>query len=345
MTKTVVVPLDDNDLAARALPVAEALAGAAYADVETISVPPSASVADAIVDDAVGFPEPVIVMATHGRSAFGELVLGSVTDDVIRRSPVPVVVVGPHADAAPLAGDGPVLVAVDRPAGDRAVLDAAAGFARTLDAPVVVVHDVVPVPAVDGAHDVDVEVELAAHASEQLPSGRRRARVHPPTRDQRLAVPGAAARRRRRKRSGCARSTGSWSSHARVDDIATARSMADIIEHHAHESTGGLTYSEMGRFMTPDGDPAGTNVESEAVVGDNGQPVANPLRNVAFQAATLRTSLFSSIMAFEVSTLVIGIGALLVALGVSAGGVGVALAGLALPGLAARFHNEPVAAA
>lgn len=168
MTKTVVVPLDDSDLAARALPVAEALADAAGADVETISVPPSASVADAIVDDAVGFPEPVIVMATHGRSAFGELVLGSVTDDVIRRSPVPVVVVGPHAEAAPLGGDGPVLVAVDGSAGDRAVLDAAAGFARTLDAPVVVVHVVVPMPPVDGGRDLEVDVEVADHAAEQL---------------------------------------------------------------------------------------------------------------------------------------------------------------------------------
>jgi hypothetical protein len=129
-----------------------------------------------------------------------------------------------------------------------------------------------------------------------------------------------------------------------VDDVATARSMAEIIDHHALDSTGGLTYSEMGRFMTPDGDPAGTSNEDEAVIGADGRPVANPLRNVAFQAATLRTSLYSSVMAFEVSTLVIGIGALLVVLGFAVGGVGVALAGLALPKVAARFHVEPVAA-
>jgi hypothetical protein len=132
--------------------------------------------------------------------------------------------------------------------------------------------------------------------------------------------------------------------NARVDDVATARSMADIIDHHALESTSGLTYSEMGRFMAADGDPAGTSNPDEALIGDNGDPVPNALRNTAFQAATLRTSLFSSIMAFEVSTLVIGIGALLVALGVSVGGVGVALAGLALPRFAEKFHNQPVAA-
>ena len=132
---------------------------------------------------------------------------------------------------------------------------------------------------------------------------------------------------------------------ARVDDVATARSMAEIIDVHARESTDGLTYATMGRFMTPDGDPAGTNDESEAVSGGDGRPVSNPLRNVAFQASALRTSLYSSVMAFEVSTLVVGIGALLVVLGVAVGGVGVALAGLALPRFAEKFHVEPVAAA
>ena len=130
-----------------------------------------------------------------------------------------------------------------------------------------------------------------------------------------------------------------------VDDVATARSMAEIIDHHALESTGGLTYSEMGRFATPDGDPAGTSNEDEALIGSDGRPVPNNLRNTAFQAAALRTSLYSSVMAFEVSTLVVGIGALLVVLGVAVGGVGVALAGLALPRFAEKFHVEPVAAA
>lgn len=119
-------------------------------------------------------------------------------------------------------------------------------------------------------------------------------------------------------------------------DDASARSMAEIIDHHALRSAGGLTYAEMGRFMVEGGDPAGTNDESEAVIGADGRPVANPLRNVAFQASALRTSLYSSIMAFEVATLVVGIGALLVTLGVAVGGVGVALAGLAIPSVAKR---------
>ena len=130
-----------------------------------------------------------------------------------------------------------------------------------------------------------------------------------------------------------------------VDDVASARSMADIINHHALEGSNGLTYSEMGRFATEDGDPAGTSDESQALLDANGRPVANQARNTALTAASLRTSLFSSIMAYEVSTLVIGIGALLVFLGFAIGGVGVALAGLALPRFAEKMHVQPVAAA
>lgn len=128
-----------------------------------------------------------------------------------------------------------------------------------------------------------------------------------------------------------------------VTDTASAKSMADIIEVHALESTGGLTYSEMGRFMVPGGDPAGTNVEAEAVIGEDGRPVPNPMRNVAFQASTLRTSLYTSVMAFEISTLVTGLGVLIAALGIAVGGTGVALGAMALPSLSRRFHVEPVA--
>jgi hypothetical protein len=110
-----------------------------------------------------------------------------------------------------------------------------------------------------------------------------------------------------------------------VDDVATAESMAEIIDKHAMESTGGIGYAEMGRFMTADGDPAGTNDPEEAVVGDNGQPVPNPLRNVAFQASALQTSLYTSVMAFEISRLVIGLGLAFVLLGIGTWLIGVPL--------------------
>ena len=132
--------------------------------------------------------------------------------------------------------------------------------------------------------------------------------------------------------------------NARVDDVATARSMADIIDVHARESADGLTYSELGRFMAANGDVAGTNNEADALIGDDGRPVLNALRNTAFQASALRTSLYTSVMAFEVSTLVLGIGVLLLVLGIAVSGVGIALGALVIPALARKVHVDPIVA-
>ena len=129
-----------------------------------------------------------------------------------------------------------------------------------------------------------------------------------------------------------------------VDDAASAESMAQIIGHHAEESTGGLTYAELGRFMSADGDPAGTSDESLALLDDSGRPVPNAARNTAFQASALRTSLYTSVMAFNVADLVVGIGVMILVLGFAVGGVGVALGGLAIPALGRKLHVEPVAA-
>jgi hypothetical protein len=126
-----------------------------------------------------------------------------------------------------------------------------------------------------------------------------------------------------------------------VQDAKTAKVMADIIDHHAREATGGRTYSEMGRFLSKDG--GDTNDEAQAVLGADGKPVSNPLRNVAFQASALRTSLYTSVMAFNVADLVLGLGLMIVVLGLAVGGIGVALGGLAIPALARRFRVQPVA--
>jgi hypothetical protein len=129
-----------------------------------------------------------------------------------------------------------------------------------------------------------------------------------------------------------------------VNSVATARSMADIIDHHARDGASGLTYSQMGRFMAANGDPAGTSDAEAALVDDSGNPVPNALRNTAFQASALRTSLYTSVMAFEVSTLVIGLGLMIGALGLALGGVGIALGGLVIPSLARKVHVDPVVA-
>jgi hypothetical protein len=130
--------------------------------------------------------------------------------------------------------------------------------------------------------------------------------------------------------------------NARVDDAATADAMADIIGVHAREATGGQTYAEMGRFLAADG--GDTSDEEAALKDEAGNPVPNPLRNVAFQASSLQTSLHTSHMAFNVADLVIGLGVLIAVVGLAIGGIGVALGALAIPALARRFRVEPVVA-
>ena len=61
----------------------------------------------------------------------------------------------------------------------------------------------------------------------------------------------------------------------------------------------------MGRYLSKTG--GDTNDAALAVVGANGKPVANPVRDVVFQASALRTSLYTSVMAFNVADLVLGL--------------------------------------
>lgn len=69
----------------------------------------------------------------------------------------------------------------------------------------------------------------------------------------------------------------------------TAYCQADIIEQHALEATGGQTYAELDR--------------------------EDPLRDVAMNASFLRASLFTSVLAFGVSAMAIGLGVLFVLIG------------------------------
>ena len=108
-----------------------------------------------------------------------------------------------------------------------------------------------------------------------------------------------------------------------VDDAKTAEAMANVIDKHALAATGGQTYSEIGRYLDANGNP--TSDASQAAKGANGKPVENPIRNVAFQASTLQTSLFTSVMAFNVADLVIGLGLGFIALGLGLWAVGVPL--------------------
>jgi hypothetical protein len=78
---------------------------------------------------------------------------------------------------------------------------------------------------------------------------------------------------------------------AEVDSASEAKAQADIIREHALATTGGKTYAELDRD--------------------------DPARAVYLNSVTLRTALMESFLAFKVSDLVVGVGAIVVLLGLS----------------------------
>ena len=129
-----------------------------------------------------------------------------------------------------------------------------------------------------------------------------------------------------------------------VTNMATALSMANIIQHHAADSGKGLTYAQMGRFAVEGGDPKGTNNADQALKDAAGKPVANAARNTQLTAAGLVTSLSLSAMAIGASYGAIALGIGFTVLGIVIAGLGYALLGLITPEVAQRFGLHPVAA-
>jgi hypothetical protein len=98
-----------------------------------------------------------------------------------------------------------------------------------------------------------------------------------------------------------------------------ARAFAQIIHEHATESSGGLSYSQMGRFVSAD-DPeslAGTSDEAAALKDDEGNPVPNTARNTWVTATALSTALNVSYMAEKMALfgIVVGVALLLTGVG------------------------------
>jgi hypothetical protein len=102
----------------------------------------------------------------------------------------------------------------------------------------------------------------------------------------------------------------------KVDTGAEAQAFAAVIRKHTLEATGGLTYSQMERFIGKDGKP--TSDEKLAAISEQtGKPVENGLRNMWINATALSTALNTAYFAESVATfaIVMGIALLLAGLG------------------------------
>ena len=165
MIDTIVVPLDGSELSHGALPIADELAAALDASVLLLASGWGSTVAElqAYLDDrgasltasfttsvvpdtfpataiaaAMSGPGDAIVMATHGRTGFGKALLGSVAEDVLKRSDHPVLLVGPKAKSFSTLRNGTMVVTTDGSPISALVLPRAARWAKALSMSVVV---------------------------------------------------------------------------------------------------------------------------------------------------------------------------------------------------------------
>jgi nucleotide-binding universal stress UspA family protein len=88
----------------------------------------------------------LIVMGTHGRRGIRRLFLGSVAEDVLRRSSCPVLLVREAAERTHLEGIGTMLVPVDFSLASKLALAKAAELARVLKSRLRLIH-IIEIPA------------------------------------------------------------------------------------------------------------------------------------------------------------------------------------------------------
>jgi len=104
-----------------------------------------------------------------------------------------------------------------------------------------------------------------------------------------------------------------------INSGSEARCFAQYIRIHALESSQGLTYAEMGRFLAKADptNPAGTSDPAAAVTDEEGKPVPNAARNTWVTATALSTALNVSYFAENVAKfgIVVGIALLLAGFG------------------------------
>jgi nucleotide-binding universal stress UspA family protein len=143
---------------------------AAASSVEVTATLVGGLVADALLGQARVSKPDLIVMATHARGAIGQVFLGSVADEVLRRAPAPLLVLRP-ADGPVSLFPGPalesVLVPLDGSPLSERVLPAALGLARLLEARCTLLRVVEPGP------QEDTEAQAMAYL-ERVAAGPRR---------------------------------------------------------------------------------------------------------------------------------------------------------------------------
>lgn len=100
-----------------------------------------------ILNEAAAWPADLMVMGTHGRGGFEQLLLGSVTEKLLRRATCPVLTVG---HVVPRSRKGPlfrrILCAADLSVASQRTLDVAVSLATENDARITLLHVIASLP-------------------------------------------------------------------------------------------------------------------------------------------------------------------------------------------------------
>ena len=104
-----------------------------------------------------------------------------------------------------------------------------------------------------------------------------------------------------------------------VDTGRKALAQAEIMREHTLSGTGGLTYAQMGRYVSAEdpSDPAGTNDEAAAAKDENGEPIPNSARNTWVTETALATALDMGFMSemLSIFSMIVGVALLLTGIG------------------------------
>ena len=132
-------PLDEAEIdALRRQTAARFVAARAGLDLDVFV--DAGAAADRVLARAGEWPADLIVMGTHGSRGFERLVLGSVTERVLRRASCPVLTVPPRAHATSRLPFHQVLCAVDFSEPSMAAVHYAASLATESDAALTLLH-------------------------------------------------------------------------------------------------------------------------------------------------------------------------------------------------------------
>ena len=142
------------------------------ASVPTVQKTSEGNVLSGILDEARTLPADLIVMGTHGRSGFTRMLLGSITERVLRQADCPVLTVPRKVAAARQPAVPRVLCPIDFSESSLRALRYAAVASREANAELIVLHVIELLPeAATYGHGV---VDLAGHYPEIRETARGR---------------------------------------------------------------------------------------------------------------------------------------------------------------------------